>query len=87
MSSQGLMAICRTHMVFEKFKNVQIECTVVQPAQNIRTREEQRSNYSAESTAWERVTSPDFRITAWRGRPFAGGALAFLLLFVLARFV
>ena len=37
-------------MVFEKFKNVQTNYMVVQPAQNIRTREEQRSSYTTENT-------------------------------------
>ena len=87
MSSQWFMAICRTNMVFGKFKNIQTDCTVVQLAQNIRTREEQKSNYSAESTAWKKVTTLVFRITAWRGRPITDGALAFLSLFVLAHFV
>ena len=39
MSSQWLMAIRRTHMVFGKFKNVQTDCTAVQLTQNIRWRE------------------------------------------------
>ena len=63
------MAICRTHMVFGKFKNIQTDCTVVQPAQNIRTREEQMSSYSMESASGREVGPLDL------GSPPGGDAL------------